>query len=82
MKRCAMLPLQNRNLCPCWSMFYRCSTTSSTLGVMTYFAGSDYRELGELEGALAKHAEAVFSTLRPEEQRAFPLVMRCLVTLG
>jgi WD40 repeat protein/serine/threonine protein kinase len=43
---------------------------------------SDYRELGELEGALAKHAEAVFSTLRPEEQRAFPLVMRCLVTLG
>jgi WD40 repeat protein/serine/threonine protein kinase len=43
---------------------------------------SDYREVGELEGALAKHAEAVFSTLRPEEQRAFPLVMRCLVTLG
>jgi eukaryotic-like serine/threonine-protein kinase len=43
---------------------------------------SDYREVGELEGALAKHAEAVFSTLRPEEQRAFPLVMRYLVTLG
>ena len=43
---------------------------------------SDYRELGELKGALAKHAEAVFSTLRPEEQRAFPLVMRYLVTLG
>jgi WD40 repeat protein/serine/threonine protein kinase len=43
---------------------------------------SDYREVGELEGALAKHAEAVFSTLRPEEQRAFPLVMRRLVTLG
>ena len=43
---------------------------------------SDYHELGELKGALAKHAEAVFSTLRPHEQRAFPLVMRYLVTLG
>jgi hypothetical protein len=43
---------------------------------------SDYRELKELKGALAKHAEAVFSTLRPEEQKAFPLVMRYLVTLG
>jgi WD40 repeat protein len=43
---------------------------------------SDYRELGELKGALAKHAEAVFSTLQPDEQRAFPLVMRYLVTLG
>jgi WD40 repeat protein/serine/threonine protein kinase len=43
---------------------------------------SDYRELGELKGALAKHAEVVFSTLRPDEQKAFPLVMRYLVTLG
>ena len=43
---------------------------------------SDYREVGELKGALAKHAEAVFSTLRPHEQRAFPLVMRHLVTLS
>src|SRR5260370_9745312 len=43
---------------------------------------SDYRELGELKGALAKHAEAVFSTLGPDPQRAFPLVMRHLVTLG
>src|SRR5271165_3152722 len=43
---------------------------------------SDYRELGELKGALAKHAEAVFSTLSVKEQRAFPLVMRHLVTLG
>ena len=43
---------------------------------------SDYRELGELKGALAKHAEAVFSTLQPQEQKAFPLVMRYLVTLG
>jgi hypothetical protein len=43
---------------------------------------SDYRELGELKGALAKHAEAVFSMLRPHEQRAFPLVMRYLVTVS
>jgi len=43
---------------------------------------SDYRELGQLRGALAKHAEAVFRTLRPEEQEAFPPVMRHLVTLG
>ena len=43
---------------------------------------SDYREVGELKGALAKHAEAVFSTLPPHEQRAFPLVMRYLVTLS
>jgi WD40 repeat protein/serine/threonine protein kinase len=43
---------------------------------------SDYRELGELKGGLAKHAEAVFGTLRADEQRAFPLVMRYLVALG
>src|SRR5271166_4903201 len=43
---------------------------------------SDYREIGELKGALARHAEAVFSTLGADEQRAFPLVMRYLVTLG
>jgi WD40 repeat protein len=43
---------------------------------------SDYRELGELKGALAKHAEAVFSMLQPHEQKAFPLVMRYLVALG
>src|SRR5258708_2194720 len=43
---------------------------------------SDYRELGELKGALARHAEAVFSTLSADEQKAFPLVMRHLVTLG
>ena len=42
----------------------------------------DYRELGELKGALAKHAEAVFSTLGSDDQSAFPLVMRHLVTLG
>jgi len=43
---------------------------------------SDYRELGELKGALAKHAEAVFNTLQPHEQAAFPVIMRRLVTLG
>jgi WD40 repeat protein len=43
---------------------------------------SDYRELGELKGALARHAEAVFGTLQPHEQKTFPLVMRYLVTLG
>jgi eukaryotic-like serine/threonine-protein kinase len=43
---------------------------------------SDYRDLGELKGALAKYAETVFATLRPNEQLAFPLVMRHLVTLG
>jgi WD40 repeat protein/serine/threonine protein kinase len=43
---------------------------------------SDYHELGELKGGLAKHAEAIFGTLQPDEQRAFPLVMRYLVTLG
>jgi serine/threonine protein kinase/tetratricopeptide (TPR) repeat protein len=43
---------------------------------------SDYRELGELKGALANYAEAVFATLQPNEQHAFPLVMRHLVTLG
>jgi WD40 repeat protein/serine/threonine protein kinase len=43
---------------------------------------SDYRELGELKGALAKYAEGVFSTLQPDEQSAFPLVMRQLVMLS
>ena len=43
---------------------------------------SDYRDLGELKGALAKYAETVFATLQPNEQVAFPLVMRHLVTLG
>src|SRR5271165_6007407 len=43
---------------------------------------SDYRILGEMNGALANHAEEVFSALGPTEQGAFPLVMRYLVTLG
>src|SRR5262249_11346253 len=36
---------------------------------------SDYREVGELKGALAKHAEDTFNTLQSGEQKAFPLVM-------
>jgi WD40 repeat protein/serine/threonine protein kinase len=43
---------------------------------------SDYCELGQLEGALAKHAEGVFNALQPHEQSAFAFVMRHLVTLG
>jgi eukaryotic-like serine/threonine-protein kinase len=43
---------------------------------------SDYMALGELKGALAKHAESVYGALQPREQKAFPLVMRYLVTLG
>ena len=43
---------------------------------------SDYHEVGELKGALAQHAETVFATLQMQEQRAFPVVMRYLVTLG
>jgi serine/threonine protein kinase/tetratricopeptide (TPR) repeat protein len=43
---------------------------------------SDYRDFGELKGALAKYAETVFATLQPNEQGALPMVMRHLVTLG
>jgi WD40 repeat protein len=43
---------------------------------------SNYRALGELKGALARHAEVVFGTLQPHEQKAFPVVMRYLVTLS
>jgi hypothetical protein len=42
---------------------------------------SDYRELGELKGALARYAEMVFSALQSDEQNAFSLVMRHLVAL-
>jgi hypothetical protein len=42
----------------------------------------DYREFGELEGALAQHAESTFNRLKPYEQRSFGIVMRQLVTLG
>jgi hypothetical protein len=45
-------------------------------------AWSDYRELGELEGALSRHAETLFRELGSDEQEAFSLVMRHLVSLG
>jgi hypothetical protein len=39
---------------------------------------SDYRELGELDGALAHHAENVFTTLSSEARQAFDFVLRRL----
>ena len=39
---------------------------------------SDYLELGELEGALAHHAEKVFMTLSSEARQAFDFVLRRL----
>ncbi len=47
-----------------------------------FLCWSDYYELGELEGALAHHAESVFSMLKSEEQAALGCVMGHLVTLG
>ena len=41
---------------------------------------SDFRQIGELECALANHAESVFLTLKSDEQSAFDLVMRQMVT--
>jgi hypothetical protein len=43
---------------------------------------SDYRELGEFEGALAQHEKTVFSTLKGDEQRALKFVIRYLVAPG
>jgi hypothetical protein len=43
---------------------------------------SDYRDLGELEGALNNHAETVFRELGDDEQEAFDFVMRHLVSFG
>jgi hypothetical protein len=43
---------------------------------------SDYREFGELQGALANHAETVFSTLKSEERQALKFIMPQLVSLG
>ncbi len=43
---------------------------------------SDYRGLGEFEGALASHAEAVFAALNSEAQQAFEFVIRRLTSLG
>jgi hypothetical protein len=42
----------------------------------------NYRELGEFQGALANHAETVFSTLDRDEQCALEFVMPHLVTLA
>jgi AAA ATPase domain len=43
---------------------------------------SDYRDRGKFEGALAHHAEAVFTKLNDDEQSAFDFVMRHLASLG
>src|SRR5258705_1149951 len=43
---------------------------------------SDYRGLGELQSALAQHAETVFLTLKRDEQQALRFVIRHLVALG
>ena len=43
---------------------------------------SDYLEFGELQGALANHAETVFLTLKSDEQQALKLVMPHLVSFG
>jgi energy-coupling factor transporter ATP-binding protein EcfA2 len=43
---------------------------------------SDYRELGEFEGALANHAETVFTALNSDAQQTFGFVMRQLASLG
>ncbi len=42
---------------------------------------SDYRGLGELQDALAQHAETVFLTLKRDEQQALRFVIRRLVAL-
>jgi energy-coupling factor transporter ATP-binding protein EcfA2 len=43
---------------------------------------SDYRELGELQDALAQHEKTVFSTLKSDEQQALKFVIRHLVAPG
>ena len=43
---------------------------------------SDYRGLGELQNALAQHAETVFLTLKRDEQQALKFVIRHLVAPG
>jgi hypothetical protein len=43
---------------------------------------ADYRELGELQDALAQHEKTVFSTLKRDEQRALKFVIRHLVMPG
>ena len=48
-------------------------------GLLTFKA---YRDLGGIEGAIAKRADAAFSDLSPQGQAAFDQVMRALVNLG
>src|SRR5258708_4127121 len=43
---------------------------------------SDYRGLGELQGALAQHVKTVFLTLKPHVQQALKFVIRRLLALG
>jgi len=43
---------------------------------------SDYVELGQLEGALANHAEILFRMLMTDAQAAFDSVMRRLISFG
>jgi hypothetical protein len=43
---------------------------------------SDYRELGEFEGALANQAETLFTALNSDAQQTFEIVMRRLASLG
>jgi hypothetical protein len=43
---------------------------------------SDYLELGGLDGALAHHAEKVFTTLSGDARQAFDFVMRRLAPVG
>src|SRR5277367_4635558 len=48
-------------------------------GLLTFKA---YRDLGGIEGAIAKRADAAFSDLSPQGQAAFDQVMQALVNLG
>jgi WD40 repeat protein len=48
-------------------------------GTLTFAA---YHELGELEGALGRHADDIYDTLQPDVQAALPRVLRALVTVG
>ncbi|MGO8671541.1 MAG: hypothetical protein ACLQVD_09290 [Capsulimonadaceae bacterium] len=51
----------------------------SSDGILTLAA---YRELGGLEGALARRAEEVFAALEPDQQEQFDGVIQALVTSG
>lgn len=51
----------------------------SARGILTQQA---YAALGGLEGVLGRYAEAVFQSLPPDAQAAFPVVLRALVTVS